>query len=165
MHYYDHYLTRLSVYELLFISISLHFYCVILTFRVGERIWDGFFRSWLYITGQNIEYILCSQPQSCNSWRCLCYFHETHLNRLIFCWIRHNAIRNIHYIPQVIVISRSRCWNPSIFIAGDRMFMIEEGANTSPRATTQGLKFSSAEYSAESFLKIFELVTDMQSSI
>ena len=45
------------------------------------------------------------------------------------------------------------------------MLVIEEGANTSPRATTQGLKFSSAEYSAESFLKILELVTDIQTSM
>ena len=165
MHYYDHYVTRLSVYGL---AIHQHIFTFLLCYSniFSWRTYMGWvFRSWLSITGQNIEYILCSQPQSCNSWRCLCYFHETHLNRLIFCWIRHNAIRNIHYIPQVIVISRSRCWNPSIFIAGDRMFMIEEGANTSPRATTQGLKFSSAEYSAESFLKILELVTVCQTSI
>ena len=45
------------------------------------------------------------------------------------------------------------------------MLVIEEGANTSPRATTQGLKFSSAEYSAEGFLKILELVTDIQTSM
>ena len=165
MQYYDHCITRLSVYEF---AIYQHIFTFLLCYSniSSWRTYMGWdFRSWLSITGQNIEYILCSQPQSCNSWRCLCYFHETHLNRLIFCWIRHIAIRNIHYIPQVIVISRSRCWNPSILIAGDRMFMIEEGANTSPRATTQGLKFSSAEYSAEGFLKILELVTDIQTSV
>ena len=46
MHYYDHNTTRLSVYEIAIYQLAiLHFYCVILTFRVGECIWDGVFIS------------------------------------------------------------------------------------------------------------------------
>ena len=121
--------------SLLFINITLHFY--ILTLKVVECKWHGFLD--VYNTSEHRVHIVFSQPLSCHSWRCLCYFHETHLHNLIFRWIRNIAIGNIHYIPQVIMISRSRCWNPSIRLAGVRMLMIEKGANASPRATAQCL--------------------------